>query len=379
MTLSNHRLKHIGLWLAMSLGAIAPVTPSLAQSMQQVIQVSPAVPAGAMMGTPLPLQTVTEAQTLDSTYRLGTGDVIAVEVFGAEEYGTEATIVLQDGTINLPRVGQVLVQGLTLRETEAAIVARYGVFLRQPIVSVTPVNLRPVRIAISGEVKRPGSYIVQQATDNRDNTFADSRFPTLTEVISQAGGITARADISEVVLRRPVGYGQVQTNRFDLWDLLKSGNLGEDLVVQGGDEIFVPTATALTPAEATALGNANFAPDTINIYVAGEVESPGQIQVPLNTSLNEVLLNAGGFDRRRANTNTIDLVRLSPDGRAVQQQITIDFTADLNSASNPILQDRDVIVVDRSGLTTFGDTTGTILSPFTQILNSIFGIRRIFD
>jgi polysaccharide export outer membrane protein len=325
----------------------------------------------------LPFQSLGEA-TLDTTYRLGIGDVIEVSVFGAEEYSTQA-LVLQDGAINLPRAGAVVVQGLTLREAEVAIATRYSTFLRQPLISVSPVNLRPVRIAISGEVKRPGSYIVQQSTDGRDNTFSDSRFPTLTEALSQAGGITARADISEVVLRRPVGYNQVQTSRFDLWELIQAGDLSRDIVLQSGDEVFVPTATALGPGEATALGSANFAPDTISVFVAGEAANPGPVQVPLNTSLNEVLLNAGGFDRRRANTNTVTLVRLAPDGTAVAQPIDVDFTQDLGTPNNPILNDRDMIVVDRSGLTTFGDTTSTLLSPFTQILNSIFGFQRLFE
>ncbi len=378
MSLQNYCLRQAGLWLAVSLGAIAPATVAIAQSREQVTQTSPTAPAGPVMGVTIPFQTSTETPVLDSTYRLGTGDVIDITIFGAEEYSTQ-TLVLQDGSINLPRISQVLVQGLTLREAEAAIATRYSIYLRQPIVSVAPVNLRPVRIAISGEVNRPGSYTVQQATDNRDNTFFDSRFPTLTEAISQAGGVTARADISEVVLRRPVGYGQAQVSRFNLWDLLQTGDLSRDIVLQGGDEIFIPTAIAMTPQEANDLAAANFAPDSINVFVAGEVTRPGPLQVPLNTSLNEVLLNAGGFDRRRANINTVDLIRLAPDGTAIKQQVTVDFSQDVGTANNPILNDRDVILVDRSGLTVFGDTTNTLLSPITQIINSIFGFQRFFE
>jgi polysaccharide export outer membrane protein len=251
-------------------------------------------------------------------------------------------------------------------------------YLKQPLVSVAPANLRPVRIAISGEVKRPGSYTVQRAVETENANTFDSQFPTLTEAIAQAGGITARANISEVILRRRVGYNQIQASRFNLWELIQSGDLSKDVLLLSGDEIVVPTATALTPAEATELGSANFAPATISVYVAGEVERPGQVQVPLNTSLNEVLLNAGGFDRIRANTNTVTLVRLDPNGTALQQAIAVDFSQDLGTPNNPILNDRDVIVVDRSGLTVFGDTTNTLLNPFTSIINSIFGFQRLF-
>jgi polysaccharide biosynthesis/export protein len=150
-------------------------------------------------------------------------------------------------------------------------------------------------------------------------------------------------------------------------------------VLQGGDEIFIPTATATSAQEANDLARANFAPDAINVFVAGEVTRPGLLQVALNTSLNEVLLNAGGFDRRRANINTVDLIRLASDGTAIKQQVTVDFSQAVGSANNPILSDRDVIVVDRSGLAVFGDTTSTLLTPFTQIINSIFGFRRFFE
>jgi polysaccharide biosynthesis/export protein len=377
MSLQNYGLRQAGLWLAVSLGAIAPATVALAQSMEQMIQISPTAPAGPGMGVTLPIQTTADAPILDSTYRLGTGDVIDITVFGAEEYSTQA-IVLQDGAINLPRAGQVLVQGLTLRDTEVAIATQYSVFLRQPIVAVAPVNLRPVRVAISGEVKRPGSYTVQRANDTGNTNAFDSRFPTLTEAISQAGGITARANISEVALRRPVGYDQVQITRYNLWDLIQSGDLSKDIVLQGGDEIFIPTATATTAQEATDLARANFAPDAISIFVTGEVSNPGQLQVPLNTSLNEVLLNAGGFDNR-ANTNTVDLIRITPDGTAIKQAVAVDFSQAVGTPSNPILNDRDVIVVDRSGLAIFNDTTNQLLNPFTQIINSIFGFRNLFD
>jgi polysaccharide export outer membrane protein len=359
------------------LGAIAPASSSLAQTIQEVPQLDPSTSIGPALDPPLPFQTVDEVPELDSTYRLGTGDVIDINVFGAEEYSTQA-VVLQDGSINLPGAGQVLVRGMTLREAETAIATRYRVFLRQPIVSVIPANLRPVRIAISGEVKRPGSYTVEQSTDNINDNAFDNRFPTLTDAISQAGGITGQADIREVVIRRPVGYGQVQTTRYNLWELIQSGDLGTDIVLQGGDEVFVPTATALTPGEATALASANFAPNTINVYVAGEVERPGQIQVPLNTPLNEVLLNAGGFNPR-ANRGTVALVRLNPDGTVQQRQITVDLAQSISDDQNPTLQDRDVLVVDRSGLARAGDATDILLSPVTRVLNTILGLQRLFE
>ncbi|PSN11691.1 hypothetical protein C7293_23320 [filamentous cyanobacterium CCT1] len=393
MTLRQSLIRPAGLTGSVLAGlAIATSIPVYAQSMQESIPLQPplAPPSSGSMASPdsaQPLQSM-PLQSMDATlptafgggsaYRVGVGDVIRLSVFGTEEYGGEF-IILQDGTINLPRVGSVFVQGLTFSETERAVASVYARFIRQPIVTLSPVTLRPVRVAISGEVRRPGAYTVQRPqAEVRSNNSFDARFPTLTEAIAQAGGITADANISEVLLRRSVGYNQKQVSTYNLWDLIQSGDLSKDIVLQGGDEIFIPTAVALTPQQASDLADANFAPDTISVFVAGEVDNPGQIQVPLNTSLNEVLLNAGGFNNR-ANNRNVDLIRLAADGTADKQQIAVDFTQNVSSANNPILRDRDVIVVDRSGLAVFGDTTNTLLSPFTSIINSIFGFRRLFE
>ncbi|MBE9137569.1 SLBB domain-containing protein [Nodosilinea sp. LEGE 07088] len=378
MALKNYGLGKISLGLAVGLGIMAAAPPVLGQSMRQVTEPSSPAPPPSLDGSgSMPLQSDLTAE-LDAAYRLGIGDVVAVSLFGIEGYGGQI-IVLQDGTINLPQIGQVFVAGLTFAEAEAALTTYYSRYVQQPRVTVSPVTLRPVRVAISGEVRRPGSYTVQRPQEDvRSNNSFDARFPTLTEAIAQAGGITADANISEVVLRRTTGYNQKQTSTYDLWELIQSGDLSKDVVLQGGDEIFIPTAVATTPQQASDLADANFAPDTINVYVAGEVDNPGQIQVPLNTSLNEVLLNAGGFNNR-ANNQTVDLIRLDANGTAQKIQIAVDFTRNVNDANNPILRDRDVIVVDRSGLTVFGDTTNTLLSPFTNIINSIFGFRRLFN
>jgi polysaccharide export outer membrane protein len=62
----------------------------------------------------------------------------------------------------------------------------------------------------------------------------------------------------------------------DLWDLLRSGDLSEDVILQEGDTITIPTATVLDPAEANQLAGASFSPNTIVVNVVGEVEN----QVP---------------------------------------------------------------------------------------------------
>jgi len=164
-----------------------------------------------------------------------------------------------------------------------------------------------------------------------------------------------------------------------LWELIQSGDLRQDVVLQSGDEVFIPTSVDVLPGEVSELARASFAPDAIQVYIAGEVENPGILEVPLDTALNEAILNAGGFNSR-ANRTVVDLVRVNPDGTVSQRQIEVDFSQDVNEQINPILTDQDIIVVNRSGLTQFGDSVGIALNPVTQILNTILGLDRLlFD
>ncbi|MDA0269262.1 MAG: SLBB domain-containing protein [Cyanobacteria bacterium] len=309
-------------------------------------------------------------------YRLGPGDILDVSVFEADEYSGEV-VVIQDGSIILPRAGKVLVQGYTLDQATDVIVAAYATYIRNPIVTVQPLRFRPVQVGIAGEVRRPGSYVISAASSVSQSNSRDAIFPTLTQAIAEAGGITSEADLRAVELRRQVGPSQAQMVQVNLWDLIQSGDLSQDIILQSGDTILIPTAIALTPEESTQLASASFAPETIQIYVAGEVEDPGIVEVPLNAPLNQALLVAGGFNSR-ANRRVVELVRVNPDGTAFQQSFEINFTAGVGSPNNPILRDQDVLVVERSGLARTGDSVDILLSPVTRILNTILGLDRLF-
>ena len=315
---------------------------------------------------------------LDMTYVLGPGDRIKIDTFGAPEYSGEA-LVLTDGSLNLPRIGRVVVQGMTLEQASEAIAAQYAPYLRRPLITITPLSLKPVRVAIAGEVNRPGSYTmpVQSGNNNTNTNTNEIRFPSLTEAIQMAGGITASANIREVQISRPTRVGPPQTVSVNLWDLIQTGDLSRDVMLQAGDTVFIPTATAINPEEAADLGSANFSPATIRVYVAGEVESPGAIELPPNTPLNQALLAAGGFNER-AKRGSVQLVRLNPNGTVAQQEVEVDFAQGIDAEGNPALRNQDVIIVGRSGIASFSDSTNLILGPVGRILGSIFGLFNLF-
>ena len=244
--------------------------------------------------------------------------------------------------------------------------------------SFAPQITPPLKIALVGEVHRPGAYSIRPQEIRVDRDRIRSSLPTLTEAISQAGGITQEADIRRIQVRRPDRAGNTQVIRVDLWQLLQAGDLSQDALLHDGDTIVIPTALRISPTEAPTLANASFSPDIINVNVVGEVPKPGMISVPPNSPLNQALLAAGGFDNRRASKSSVELIRLNADGTVSKRKIKINFAAGISDRTNPSLQQNDVIVVRRSAITSVSDSLGTITSPFTGIF-SIVNFLRIFD
>ncbi len=224
----------------------------------------------------------------------------------------------------------------------------------------------PRTVGVVGEVNRPGTYVVQggEARSERLSTG----LPTLTRAVQLAGGITPMADIRRIQVRRPTRVGAEQVFQVNLWQLLSSGDFNQDLVVEDGDTIIIPTATEINPAEAAQLAAANFSPANIRIYVVGEeARSPGlgptgESQVPSNTPLNQALLATGGLNRIRANKSEVELIRLQPDGTVNRRTIRLDLTAGINEQTNPVLRNNDIIVVSRSAISQATDTIDTISS-----------------
>ena len=302
-----------------------------------------------------------------SGYVLGPGDRLSLNFFNVPEYNGERSIAV-DGTLVLPLIGKLPVAGLTVEGASQAISNAYASYLVTPLVTVDVLSPRPLQIGISGEVNKPGAYEVPLGGSEGSPVV---EWPTVIEALRLAGGITNQADIRSVEIQRMSPSGSPQTVRLDLWEVLQTGNVRNDITLRSGDAISVPTATALSPEELTQLSAANFSPDSIQVTVVGEVTSPGAQEIEPNAPLNQALLAAGGFDPRRANTETVELIRLNPDGTVSQREISVAFDQGINETSNPSLRNNDVVVVGRSAGAAFGDTANTLLRPVSTILSPI--------
>ena len=334
--------------------------------------------------------------TLTSALKLAGGitqaaDVKSIQISRARGNGTRQTL-----TVNLWQFLQTgdRSQDLTLRDGDSILIPTATRIDLAESAQLAEANFaadrsQPITIAVVGEVFRPGSYVVTGNTrtgtagvpgvstqSNSDQTVKGP-FPTVTRAIQIAGGIKPQADIRRIQVRRLTRNGTEQVVEVNLLKLLKDGDLRQDPILQAGDTITIPTTTQLTPAEASELASASFSPDTIRVNVVGEVKQPGTVQVPPNTPLNQALLAAGGFDQRRANAKSVDLIRLNSDGTLIRREIAINFSQGINDSTNPAMQNNDIIVVGRSGITKFGDSVNSVLAPVGNVF-SVFSVLRLF-
>jgi polysaccharide export outer membrane protein len=215
-------------------------------------------------------------------------------------------------------------------------------------------------ITIIGEIYRPGSYEIEP---KKDPTTGKGDAPSLTGAIAKAGGIKPLADVRNIEIHRLTHTGEAQIFTVNLWQLLQEGDINQDVILQEGDKIIIPTAAQLSPEEASLLADASFAPDSIEVKVVGEVTTPGAVKLAPNTPLNQAILAAGGFNQGRAKQKEVELIRLNPNGTVSKRSIAVDFTQNLNEEQNPALRENDVIVVRTTGGARFGDTMNAIFGP----------------
>jgi polysaccharide biosynthesis/export protein len=448
------------------------------------------------------------SQTQEAAYTLGSGDRIALDIFGVPEFSKEYQ-VLVDGTLNLPIIRSVSIQGLTLQQAAALITKRYEPFINVPVITVTLMVARPINIGIAGEITRPGSYKINPGREgggvkfptlmemlqlakgvtsagdmrsvlirrprrgaaeqvitvnlqdfldtgnlrqdvtirdgdtifvptasalntqevrqrasanfsaditkpigvvivgevNRPGPYTVSAsdlrstnqqtelsfvnidqqqgavvgLPTITRALKIAGGITTEADIRRVQIRRKVKGGNEQTILVNLWDLLQKGDASQDVLLQEGDSVIIPTAATVDLAEVSQVATSSFAPNAISINIVGEVVRPGALQVRPNTSLHQALLTAGSFNQLRAKKDKIELLRLNPNGTVSRRTIDVDFAQGLNPDNNPTLRNNDVILVARSGFTRVADNITTFLQPITGVVGVINTVGGVFS
>ena len=311
-----------------------------------------------------------QASVLDDAYILGPGDVLQLKLFDAEEL-SGPLVVLNDGTVSLPLVGSVRVVGLTLQQATLWFRALLGQQLLRPELQLLLETPRPIRVALVGEVERPGLYSLttSEASGVEGVGASISGLPTVVDAIQKAGGITQNANLRQVVLQRRLPGDQVayKQARLDLLALVLEGDQVQNPFLFDGDTIRITRAEE-PPAEALELAAVNLSPQSITVNVIGEVESPGSIQVMANTPLVQAVLAAGGPKAWRANKGNVELVRINRNGTATLEKFQINLAQGASNAKNPPLRDGDTVKVNRSALAKASDAIGAVSTPLSGLV-----------
>ena len=167
-------------------------------------------------------------------YRLTVTDRIRVSIFQEDDL-TDIMRIDARGNINLKLVGDLHVAGLTVAEAQRAIEQAYrdGRFLRNPQATISIEDYAPREVAIEGQVKAPGRYLLPI-----ESTFS------IVELVTKAGGLTDIAKGTSVVITRTSPDGKRTTITVDVESLIrgrKSNNRDNAAVLlEPGDIVYVP-------------------------------------------------------------------------------------------------------------------------------------------
>ncbi len=191
-------------------------------------------------------------------YRLGSGDVVGIYIWGRTQVTLSGSIGVE-GTLYLPNLGLVKAAGLTLSQFQAEMDSVVHKFYRDVEVDCSLLRPRQISVWLSGEIKKPGRYVV-------------SALATLSQVITAAGGPTDKASLRHIRIRHSKG----DTAEADLYGLLARGDRTQDLYLESGDVVFVPI-----------LGK--------RVAVYGEVKRPALYEIKGGERLCDVVDLAGGY------------------------------------------------------------------------------------
>ncbi len=147
-------------------------------------------------------------------------DVLDVNVFKVDDLSAKKLTVEANGTISLPLIGAVKVQGLTINQAEKTITAKLKKYMQDPKVSITRTDKAiSKRVTVEGEVRMPGVYPIKGNL-------------SFLQAIAMSQGLTEVADTRNVLLYRDGGQHNVSL------ELIRLGRL-QDPVLRNDDRIVV--------------------------------------------------------------------------------------------------------------------------------------------
>lgn len=191
-------------------------------------------------------------------YRLGPGDEVYVDVWGASQERFEST-VSPDGTINIESYGPVNVDGLTVAQANQRLRATLGRRYSGSTIRLTVGQTKTITVDVMGEVRVPGSYTL-------------SAFSTVFNALYMAGGTNEIGTLRNIKIYRK---GR-EISTCDIYDYILNGNMKGNVRLSSGDVIIVGPYECL-------------------VNVTGKVKRPMYYEMKSTESVGTLIKYAGGF------------------------------------------------------------------------------------
>jgi polysaccharide export outer membrane protein len=271
-----------------------------------------------------------------SPYVLGPGDVLQITVWDHPELAAAqlapsqtATrsadpvagfVIDQQGNLLFPYAGRVHVAGLRAEEAQAALAKALTKSFVDPQVTLRVASYRASQVYVDGEIHTPGP---QSINDIPMGVY---------EAISRAGGFSATADQSRMVLVR-----NGISHAINLPQLLERAQNPSDIVLKNGDVLRVP------------------ARDESGVFVMGEVNKPITAMPMKNgkLSLADALAQAGSVNVTSSDPGQVYVIRGSLGDTPQVFHLDAKSPVSMVLANQFDLQPRDVVYVDSGSLVRF--------------------------
>jgi len=411
-------------WLgsALMLGTFVIPSAVAQQQLQETLELQESVNETVTITSPgqTPAPRPIPTAPIQAAYILGPGDAVVVELLDVPEYSGVFTIG-PDGTLYLPRLRSLFVEGLTVEELRYFLTQQFSAYVRDPQVFVSPAAYRPIRVYIGGEVHRPGYYYLSgqqgvvggEAINNSSSPGATNlakgqigvagrastagitnnpssqvgpqiggvqlgfglRLPTVFDALRTAGGVTPFSKLSEVSVtrKRPLssGGGKMRT-QLNFLELITDGNESQNIRLFDGDTIVVARSPKELREQIIKAGQTNISPDFVQVFVTGRVRDPGSKVLPQGASLDQALAASGGQKLLRGR---VEFIRFNRDGTTDKRKFFLGGENPAGSYKNPILMAGDVVRVNDSPLS----ATVTILNEITGPAVGVYSVYSLFN
>ena len=272
-----------------------------------------------------------------SNYRLGSGDKVFIDVWGASQKTFESTIS-PDGIVVIEGVGPVKLSGLTVREATKKLRGALGRYYSSSQISLSVGETRSIQVQVMGEVKVPGTYTL-------------SSLSTVFNALYAAGGIGDLGTMRDIKVMR----GGQQIASIDIYDFILNGSLAGNVRLQDNDVIVVGAYKTL-------------------VCIRGKVKRPMYYEMRNHETVSMLIDYAGGFAGDAYKKN----VRLVRSGGSEYALYNID-EFDMGSFA---LQDGDSVYVDSTlqRYSNMAELKGAVMYPgMYQIDGSVYTIKSLIE